>query len=164
MSDPAAGTAEKKAPNKSPRHRARELALQGIYQWRVTEGDDAGIEKQMLAEKNLGRYDKELFSTLLRGALKQHADLEALLSPHLDRPIAEISHVEYAVLILGRFRIVTASRSALQSRHQRSGGTGQDLRRHRRPQIRQRRAGQTGSASARRGIRRRSRQSLAAGR
>jgi len=33
----------KKAPNKSPRHRARELALQGIYQWRVTAGDDAQI-------------------------------------------------------------------------------------------------------------------------
>jgi transcription termination factor NusB len=26
----------KKAPGKSPRHRARELALHGVYQWRVT--------------------------------------------------------------------------------------------------------------------------------
>lgn len=105
MSSPGAGNEGKKTPDKSPRHRARELALQGIYQWRVTAGDDAKIEKQMLAEKNLGRYDKDLFSKLLRGALKQHADLEALLSPHLDRPIAEISHVEYAVLLLGAYEL-----------------------------------------------------------
>lgn len=105
MSNPAAGNAEAKAPSKSPRHRARELALQGIYQWRVTAGDEAQIEKQILAEKNLGRYDKELFSKLLRGALKQHTELEALLSTHLDRPIAEISHVEFAVLLLGAFEL-----------------------------------------------------------
>ncbi len=96
---------EKKTPERSPRHRARELALQGIYQWRVTAGDDAKIEKQMLAEKGLGRYDKDLFSRLLRGAVKHHAELEELLSPHLDRPVAEISHVEFAVLLLGAYEL-----------------------------------------------------------
>lgn len=95
----------KKAMNKSPRHRARELALQGIYQWRITAGDEAQIEKQIHAEKNLGRYDKELFSDLLRGSLKQHAELEALLVPHLDRPMAELSPVEFAVLLLGAFEL-----------------------------------------------------------
>ncbi len=30
-----------KAPAKSSRRRARELALQGIYQWRLTGGDIA---------------------------------------------------------------------------------------------------------------------------
>ncbi len=95
----------RKSPNKSPRHRARELALQGIYQWRITSGDDAQIEKQIHAEKNLGRYDKELFSDLLRGALSQHADLEALIAPHLDRPMAELSPVEFAVLLLGTFEL-----------------------------------------------------------
>jgi N utilization substance protein B len=95
----------KKAPNKSPRHRARELALQGVYQWRVTAGDDAQIEKQILAEKNLGRYDQELFSKLLRGALSRHADIEALLTPHLDRPLSELSPVEFAVLLLGVFEL-----------------------------------------------------------
>lgn len=95
----------KNAPNKSPRHRARELAMQGIYQWRITAGDDAKIEMQIHAEKNLGRYDKELFSKLLRGALGHHADIEALISPHLDRPIEELSPVEYAVLLLGAFEL-----------------------------------------------------------
>ncbi|OGS90627.1 MAG: N utilization substance protein B [Gallionellales bacterium GWA2_60_18] len=95
----------KKAPNKSPRHRARELALQGIYQWRVTAGDDAQIEQQIQAEKNLGRYDGELFSKLLRGTLSRHDELGALLAPHLDRPLAELSPVEFAVLLLGTFEL-----------------------------------------------------------
>ncbi|MDZ4202173.1 MAG: transcription antitermination factor NusB [Gallionella sp.] len=101
----AADIGAKKAPNRSPRHRARELALQGIYQWRITAGDDAQIEKQIQNEKNLGRYDKALFSKLLRGALNQHADLEALLAPYLDRPLAELSPVEFAVLLLGAFEL-----------------------------------------------------------
>ena len=105
MSNPVTGHGVKKSPNRSPRHRARELVLQGIYQWRVTAGDEAQIEKQILAEKNLGRYDKELFSKLLRGALNQHAGLEALLAPHLDRPLAELSPVEFSVLLLGAFEL-----------------------------------------------------------
>ncbi|MHB1237902.1 MAG: transcription antitermination factor NusB [Gallionella sp.] len=95
----------RKSPNKSPRHRARELALQGIYQWRVTAGDEAKIEKQIHAEKNLGRYDKELFSRLLRGSLSLHAELEELLAQHIDRPLEELSPVEFAVLLLGAFEL-----------------------------------------------------------
>jgi len=95
----------KNVPTKSPRHRARELAMQGIYQWRITAGEVAKIEKQIQAEKNIGRFDKELFSKLLRGALTQHADLEVLLAPHLDRPLAELSPVEFAVLLLGAFEL-----------------------------------------------------------
>lgn len=95
----------KKSPNKSPRHRARELALQGVYQWRITAGEPAQIENQINAEKNIGRYDKELFSKLLRGALAHHTDLETLLVPHLDRPLDELSPVEFAVLLLGTFEL-----------------------------------------------------------
>ncbi|MCR4298172.1 MAG: transcription antitermination factor NusB [Gallionella sp.] len=105
MSSPAMASEVKKAPNKSSRHRARELALQGVYQWRITAGEEAQIEKQMHEEKNLGRYDKELFSKLLRGTLSQHANLEALLAPCLDRPLAELSPVEFSVLLLGAFEL-----------------------------------------------------------
>jgi len=105
MSGGQAASTVGKTPQKSPRHRARELALQGIYQWRITGGDGMAIEKQIHAEKNLGRYDKELFSRLLRGALARHADIEALIAPHLDRPLGELSPVEFAVLLLGTFEL-----------------------------------------------------------
>jgi len=96
-----------KAANKSPRHRARELALQGIYQWRITAGDAERIEKQIQSEKNIGRFDKELFSRLLRGSLGRQAELESMFIPYLDRPIEELSPVEYAVLLLGTFELAS---------------------------------------------------------
>ncbi len=106
MSPKPLNTAMNKKPGtRSPRHRARELAMQGIYQWRITAGDDTKIEKQIQAEKNLGRFDKELFSKLLRGALSHHAEMEALIVPHLDRPMDELSPVEFAVLLLGAFEL-----------------------------------------------------------
>jgi N utilization substance protein B len=95
----------KPAPNRSPRHRARELALQGIYQWKITSGEASFIEKQIKSEKNLGRYDKPLFSKLLIGALSHHLELESLLAPLLDRTLDELSPVEFAVLLLGAFEL-----------------------------------------------------------
>jgi N utilization substance protein B len=94
-----------KSPAKSARRRARELALQGIYQWRMTGGDCLEIEKTTLAEKSLGRYDTEFFSQLLRGAVEHHQVLVAAITPHLDRDINELSPIEFSVLLLGAFEL-----------------------------------------------------------
>jgi len=103
MSEPAV---KAKVPAKSSRRRSRELALQGIYQWRLTSDDQEQIEKQIRAEKRMGRYDAEFFSKLLRGALTQHADLEAVIAVHLDRPLDELSPVEFAVLLIGAYELI----------------------------------------------------------
>ncbi|TXT27269.1 MAG: N utilization substance protein B [Gallionellaceae bacterium] len=98
--------AEDKAPARSPRHRSRELALQGIYQWRLVGGDSAQIEKQICGEKGLGRYDSALFKELLGGALAQHAELEAVVAPQLDRDMAELNPIEFSILLLGAYELV----------------------------------------------------------
>ena len=95
-----------KAPAKNSRRRSRELALQGVYQWRMTGGESAQIEKQICGEKGLGRYDAEFLNQLLNGVLKQHADLEAAVTPHLDRELAELSPIEYSVLLLGAYEMI----------------------------------------------------------
>ena len=94
-----------KTPAKSARHRARELALQGIYQWRVSGSDPAEIEKTTRAEKSLGRFDTELFAKLLRGVVDENQTLIAIISPHLDRDIHELSPIEFSVLLLGTFEL-----------------------------------------------------------
>ena len=99
-------TGKPKAPAKSPRHRARELAVQGIYQWRLSGASEAQISQRMKEEKNLGRYDTELFAHLLRGVLAQHASLEDALGPHLDRPSSELSPVEFSILMLGAYELL----------------------------------------------------------
>lgn len=96
---------EGKTPAKSQRHRARELALQGIYEWRLSGKSASLIEKGTLDEKSLGRYDTEFFGGLLRGAIAQHEDLGVLIAQHLDRKLEELSPVEYSVLLLGAFEL-----------------------------------------------------------
>ncbi|HEY6094177.1 MAG TPA: transcription antitermination factor NusB [Gallionellaceae bacterium] len=95
-----------KTPAKSARHRARELALQGIYQWRMTGGDPADIEKTTRDEKSLGRYDTDFFSQLLRGVVDQHQQMVEALTPHLDRDLNELSPIEFSVLLLGAYELV----------------------------------------------------------
>lgn len=95
-----------KVPAKSSRHRARELAVQGIYQWRMGGGDHLEIEKATRAEKSLGRFDMELFSQLLRGVADHHQALAAAISPHLERDISELSPIEFSILLLGAFELI----------------------------------------------------------
>ncbi len=105
MSAPTELTPVKNSQQKSPRHRARELALQGIYQWRVSGTDASDIENHLQGEKNLGRYDKPMYAKLLRGVLAQHEALETLLTPYLDRALDELSTVEFSVLLLASFEL-----------------------------------------------------------
>jgi len=98
-----------KAPNRSPRRRARELAIQGLYEWRVGGQDEAAIEAHLADHEGLRdefkRADKALFETLLRGTLRNRDQLFALIAPHVDRDLAELSPIETSVLLLGVFEL-----------------------------------------------------------
>lgn len=80
--------------------------MQGIYQWRLSGASESQIAQRMHEEKNLGRYDTELFTGLLRGVLTRHAELEAALQPHLDRAQDELSPVEFSILLLGAYELL----------------------------------------------------------
>ncbi len=96
---------KKNNPAKSLRHRARELAVQGIYEWRLSGKNAALIENSTRDEKSLGRYDTEFFGQLLNGAIAQHEALSAQIAPHLDRAVKELSPVEFSVLLLGAYEL-----------------------------------------------------------
>lgn len=97
-------TEAKKAPA-SPRHRARELALQGIYEWKISGSSATQIGRSTGDDKSLGRYDSELYQQLLRGAIAQHEALDEQIVPQLDRALEELSPVEYSVLLLGAYEL-----------------------------------------------------------
>jgi N utilization substance protein B len=92
-------------PAKSLRHRARELAMQGVYEWRLSGKSPRLIEKGTLDEKSLGRYDIEFFGQLLNGAIAQQEALAEQIAPHLDRAVNELSPVEFSVLLLGAYEL-----------------------------------------------------------
>ncbi len=97
--------AKQNNPAKSMRHRARELAMQGIYEWRLSGKSPVLIEKATRDEKSLGRYDVEFFGQLLNGAIAQNEALSAQFAPHLDRTVNELSPVEFSVVLLGAYEL-----------------------------------------------------------
>lgn len=90
---------------KSPRRRAREFVLQGLYQWQLAGAEGRDIENHLKTASGFDKADQELFQRLLNGTLRHAAELEALLTPHLDRPYGELSPVERSVLLLAAYEL-----------------------------------------------------------
>ncbi|MFZ5556214.1 MAG: transcription antitermination factor NusB [Pseudomonadota bacterium] len=90
---------------KTARRRARELALQALYQWRLTGYPMVQIEPQLREHKDFGRADADLFERLVRGVPAEAAALEALVAPHLDRALEALSPVERCILLLGAYEL-----------------------------------------------------------
>lgn len=95
---------------KSPRRRAREFVVQGLYSWQMSKGSAADIEAAFATDEgfnNVGfdRADRELFSALLAGTIRESADLALVMQPALDRKFDELSPVERAVLLLAAYEL-----------------------------------------------------------
>ena len=79
---------------------AREVALQALYAWQLSGGDP--LQEARANEA----YEKSLFlDDLLRGVSSRAAELEALITPHLDRKFARLSPVERAILYIGAYEL-----------------------------------------------------------
>ncbi len=101
----SATTGVKPATASSPRRRAREFALQGLYQWQVSGNDEAAIEAHLCDTKGFDEADRDFFVRLLRGVLAQRQTLQQQLQGYLDRPFGELSPVEACILLAGAFEL-----------------------------------------------------------
>ena len=99
--------AAKVAPvrKKSPRRRSRELALQGLYEWRLSAGDPGTIDAHMREQEEFPKCDKAHFDALLHGCIRESADLDGLLKKHLDRPTSELSPIEHGAMLIGAYEL-----------------------------------------------------------
>ena len=91
--------------NRTPRHRAREFALQGLYQWLLNNEDAATVVNNIRAAHGFDKADGDHFSVLLYGAIKESVSLRETIAPLIDRNIAELSPIEHGVLLLGAFEL-----------------------------------------------------------
>jgi len=82
----------------SPRRKARELAVQAVYSWQLSQNSVTDIEANFLTDNSARRFDIPLFQQLLRGVTSSVSDLDAAISPHVDRPLDDVDHVEKAIL------------------------------------------------------------------
>lgn len=87
--------------SKAARRRAREFALQGIYQHLLSGNSTSVIEDHIAQVSGFERADRELFVSLLRGTLNNVDSLQTEFEPFIHRTVHELSPVERAILLLG---------------------------------------------------------------
>ncbi len=107
MKEAPAKSGPKPAPKfKNRRRSARELALQGIYQWRLTASEAGFIEAQLRSASFFARVDAVFFSDLLQGVIKHADELEQKIAPCLDRTFQELSPIELSILLLSTYELI----------------------------------------------------------
>lgn len=93
-------------PKKTPRRLAREVAIQGLYEWHMSGNSLPVIEDHLEQDsEEWARADKPLALVLLRGSVANAEALEASLAGFIDRPLAEVSPIERAILLLGAYEL-----------------------------------------------------------
>jgi transcription antitermination protein NusB len=91
-----------------PRRVAREVVVQGIYQWLMTNED--GITIRLYLQENIVTnklsIDVPFFESLWNGINTHKQTIQPTLEPWLDRPWIEVNYMERAVLILGAYELI----------------------------------------------------------
>ena len=96
-------TGARKAGSKSNRSRAREFALQALYQHLIGKNTVEDIDAFTRDLAGFNKSDSVHFDALLRGCIDEAAGLDALIVPLLDRKLAEISPIEHSVMWIGAY-------------------------------------------------------------
>ena len=89
----------------SPRRRAREFVLQGLYQRQLSANPNAAIREQVAAAAGFPKADEAYFDVLWAGVTTDYDALVELVSPKLDRRAAELSPIERAILVIGAWEL-----------------------------------------------------------
>jgi N utilization substance protein B len=98
-------TGARKAASKSGRSRAREFALQALYQKLVGKNDVSDIDLFTRDLAGFSKSDSVHFDALLHGCTEEAEALDAMILPLLDRKFDEISPVEHAVMWIGAYEL-----------------------------------------------------------
>ena len=91
---------------KNSRRLARELAVQGLYEWLLSANDVRAIEHRLAELKTFERADRPLLDSILNGVIREAGALDEKLAPYVDRPIGALSPVEHAVLLVGAYELL----------------------------------------------------------
>jgi N utilization substance protein B len=89
----------------SPRRRAREFVLQGLYQRQLSGNAPDAIRAQVMEAAGFAKADDAYFDVLWAGVTAEYDDLIELLAPNLDRRALQLSPIERAILVIGAWEL-----------------------------------------------------------
>ena len=92
-----------KTAMRAARTRAREFAVQALYQHIVGQQAVKDIDAFTRDLQGFSKADSVHFDALFRGCVEQSAEFDALIEPHLDRPWMEISPIEHVIMWMGAY-------------------------------------------------------------
>jgi transcription antitermination protein NusB len=92
-----------KSALRAARTRAREFAVQALYQHLVGQQTVPEIDAFTRDLQGFSKADSVHYDALFRGCVESAAEFDALIEPHLDRPWAEISPIEHAIMWMGAY-------------------------------------------------------------
>ncbi len=95
----------KPATRVSPRRRAREFALQGLYAIQLAQGSPTAVRQQLAEDPAFDKADEKFFDALWKGVTADGATVVDGLTAHLDRAPAELSPIERAILVIGAWEL-----------------------------------------------------------
>jgi len=87
------------------RRRARQFAVQAVYQWQLTGASFAQIIEQFSVDQDLSKTDVPYFKELLSGVINRNEILDEKLAPYLSRKIGDVDMVDIAILRLAMFEL-----------------------------------------------------------
>jgi N utilization substance protein B len=90
----------------SPRRRAREIALQGIYQWLYTGESAAQVLANLSEMEGFGQADHAFLEAELRGTIAESESLRQALEPFVDRKWDEMSPIERGILLIAAWELI----------------------------------------------------------
>ena len=91
---------------KSARRRAREFALQGLYEWLLNRADAGAVDAHVREQDGFDKCDREHFDLLLHGTIREAEAIDAALAAHIDRKVELLSPIEHAALMIGTFELM----------------------------------------------------------
>ncbi len=97
--------AAKRPKPKSARRRAREVALQGLYEWLISGAEASVVDAHMREQDGFDKCDAVHFDALLHGCIAEAVDIDAVLTRHVDRKTNLLSPIEHGVLMIGVYEL-----------------------------------------------------------
>ncbi|MCK9538797.1 transcription antitermination factor NusB [Dokdonella sp.] len=87
------------------RSRARRRALQALYAWQLGGNRIESVIEQFCNEQDMRVADQEYFEILVRGVARQRDELDAAISPFLDRDITRVDPIELSALRIAAWEL-----------------------------------------------------------